>query len=188
MRLARLGAREQARMVFTAIVEYRPAEVDAWLWLSELADNLDDQVSALEKAAQYFSNEGEDGQSLQERLNIIRGGTALAQPESIPESLLKAQQETSAPAARPHPTHSEIYQKAERCFLLGENDKAFKLLASLLEEDPTHADALELFNELLPIPQAASEPVQTDAMQQDVPRKTGLLGALRLLTRRLFVR
>lgn len=179
VRLARFGERERARQVFTAIVEYRPAEIDAWLWLSELADKLDDQITALEKATQYFSGDNETGNTLQERLNLIRGGPALPTPESEPETAIKIMTEYAQPASRPASIHNEMYQKAERYYLLGNNEKASQLLAALLEAEPTHTDALMLLHEL------TAEPEKKAAKPE--PRSHRGFNPLQTLTR-LFLR
>jgi hypothetical protein len=78
--LARAGERGQARLLFGHIVRQHPDDADAWLWLSELADALDEQIHALENAQRGAALAGGQGGTLQERLNAIRGALALQMP------------------------------------------------------------------------------------------------------------
>ena len=45
---AEAGQKVQARLILTEVIETDPANVEAWLWLSQLVDSLEDQIACLE--------------------------------------------------------------------------------------------------------------------------------------------
>lgn len=163
VRLARSGEREQARNLFSQIVEVSPTEVEAWLWLSELADNLDDQVAALDKAVHYIDAKNERQPNLQERLNAIRKVATLPPPAELPGTAEEPAPAAGGPAlhelpqtintARDRVVQTTALQWAERLVVLGEKREAARLLETLLEDDPGCEEAMALFCEVVEHPE-----------------------------------
>jgi hypothetical protein len=85
--LARSGEKERAHYVFTQVVAADPQNVQAWLWLSELASDLEEQVAMLDQAMKYMP-EGPDGRKdIQAQLNEMHGFITLPGPaEPLPQN------------------------------------------------------------------------------------------------------
>jgi hypothetical protein len=77
--LARMGEKAKARVLFLQIVEYEPYRLEAWLWLSELSDNLQEQTIMLEEALKHMP--ADDTKSLQDYLAEVRGSIPLPSPQ-----------------------------------------------------------------------------------------------------------
>lgn len=75
--LARSGESEQAQALFSRIVEDEPVNFKAWLWLSELSNDLEDQTAMLEQALKYVPAGADGSRDLQTHLNDIRGCVVL---------------------------------------------------------------------------------------------------------------
>lgn len=172
IRLARSGAREQAHSPFSQIVDHSPEEAEAWLWLSELSDSLDDQVAALDRAVECIDAMEGPQSNLQERLNAIREVVAMPPRTSqeAPETdlmnvTLPEEDEGAANALAPLAeiedknstnspvVHTTALQWAERLIILGEKGEAEHLLRAMLDEDPDSIEAVTLLCEIVERPE-----------------------------------
>jgi tetratricopeptide (TPR) repeat protein len=139
--LARSGEREGARTLFAQIVQEAPANFQAWLWLSELSDHLEEQTAMLENAARY-APPGEAGRvDLQAYLNELRGSLALPAPAS--SSTLKS-------LPRQNNEYEELFRQAERFSIVGKNDEAIRVLKKVLLLNRRDERAWLLLSELSP--------------------------------------
>jgi len=68
---AEAGQKVQARSLLTAVVEADPANVEAWLWLSQVVDSLEDQTACLENVL-TLDPENEFAQTELERVKETR--------------------------------------------------------------------------------------------------------------------
>jgi len=100
--LARSGEQDRARYMFTQIVEQDPSNFQAWLWLSELSSDLEEQTAHLEQAMKWAPGGAGGGKDLQAHLNELRGCIALSAPALV----------ATAPAVLPAvpeiPPHQEL--------------------------------------------------------------------------------
>jgi tetratricopeptide (TPR) repeat protein len=145
VRMARNGAREQALRAFEQVVGQTPEEAEAWLWISELSDTLDEQVNALDRAVACIDASVDTTRTLQDRLNAIRGAQALPAPTISP-----VQPSAENPDSSENDDCSDtVFQWAERLVILGEEREARQQLETLLEVEPCHERALMLLSELV---------------------------------------
>lgn len=78
---ARAGNRSQARELFLELVEQEPRNETAWLWLSDLVEDVEDQIIALENALTLNPNRPK----VQTRLEQLRQQQQAQSPALPPE-------------------------------------------------------------------------------------------------------
>ena len=149
--LAKAGNRSLARRLFLQIVEDDPQQELAWLWLSDLLDDPDDRVAALQNAL------------------VVNPRNAAAQ-RRLPA--LRAQQRAfhQQRAAR----SEELFQLAQQALRAGDRQKATNLLLELVQDDQEHEQAWLLLADVVPEIQdqiIALENVLTLAPDRDQVRR-----------------
>jgi tetratricopeptide (TPR) repeat protein len=149
--LARQGAKKEAKELFTQVVAEEAQNYRAWLWLSELTDDLEEQTALLEKALAVLPA----GVSLQEELSNLYGFTsltaiALPPPVAAPH-IAAAPRIEAAPATLQLPANpGEILQRVERLVLLGKRAEALAAVNQLTAAGSTDANVWLLHSELSP--------------------------------------
>jgi tetratricopeptide (TPR) repeat protein len=152
--LARAGEKSAARLLFQQVVEAEPGNYRAWLWLSEITDDLEDQTAMMEMAMQYIPVREDGKKDLQAELRELYGFvtiTAMAAP--APEYELPYPQEDSPapePACSKDINTEEIYQQAERLALLGKHKKALAVIRPLVEAGSRDERVWQMYGELNP--------------------------------------
>ncbi len=120
---ARAGRREQAMYMLQQIVEAEPGNAQAWLWLSGVADGLDDQIAALEKAL-AISPDHLKGQARLKRLYARR------------EKQIKTRQ-------------TQLIEEARTAKNAGHSQEAREILIQLVEEYERNETAWLMLSELV---------------------------------------
>jgi tetratricopeptide (TPR) repeat protein len=143
--LARSGEHDGARRLFTRIIAEEPGNYQAWLWLSELAQNLEDQLAMLEQAVQVAPPNADGCLDLQAHLNEIRGCMVLNEP--VPAAGA-AQAAVLINKRGPR----ETVEQAERWVILGRRAEARQLLTEQAESGTMDEQAWQLLSELSPDP------------------------------------
>ena len=176
---ARSGQRPAARALFLQVTQRDPNCELAWLWLSDLHDDLVERIRALEKAQNFRP----DNPHIQARLAQLRAEASgqlpdapihppilIQQPQRISVGDLAGQPFTNvdeSPAAvagakagaaaelgwrNPQPAVEEldVYHQAERLAKAGKRDSALGLLHQLVEVHDQRADAWLLIAQLAP--------------------------------------
>jgi tetratricopeptide (TPR) repeat protein len=113
---ARAGQRDTARDMLLELVQADPQHEMAWLWLSELVDNPDDKIIALENALTINPKRPQVRQRLTQLLDE------------------REQQQAAAEPAGP-------YEEALNLLRLGYRREARTKLIELVREDPQHEQA-----------------------------------------------
>jgi hypothetical protein len=141
--LARSGEKDQAKFIFMQIVETFPDLPQAWLWLSELSSNLEEQTEMLDQALKYLPAGADGAKDLQNALNEIHGFIPLPAPTNlVPENI------TPYPPLLKKTTESEIYQQAERQAIMGNHVEALRLVKEITESGAYLEQTWLLFSEL----------------------------------------
>jgi hypothetical protein len=173
VKLARMGERQQARVLFLHIVEYEPYTLEAWLWLSELSDNLQEQTIMLEEALKHMP--ADSTKSLQDYLAEVRGSIPLPPPQ---EALSRPSQPADQPGQQ-EMSEEQAQAIAQQVRILQSNNQRAEALAKLNEltsEDQRTASLWWLASELEP-----DLDRKIAALQQVVDRKPQDLHAVQRL-------
>jgi tetratricopeptide (TPR) repeat protein len=147
VKLARMGEKAQARVLFLQIVEYEPYTLQAWLWLSELADNLQEQTIMLEEALKHMPVG--NSKSLQDYLVEIRCSIPLPPPQEA----LSGSSKPADPHARQENSEEQaqkIIQQVRSLQAYGQGTEALEILNQLAPEDQRSASLWWLASELEP--------------------------------------
>jgi tetratricopeptide (TPR) repeat protein len=144
--LARSGERERAAVLFTRLVEQDPQNYRGWLWLSELSDNIEEQVTSLENAYRYAPVDSQGCKDLQGLLIEIRGCIVLSAPiaPAAPAAL------NNVPIKRLDPV--ETMQHVERLLILGKRTEAANLIRDLKNDGAMNERAWQIDCDLNPNP------------------------------------
>lgn len=129
---AQSGEREKALHIFEDIVAEAPANVQAWLWISELTRSLEDQTRALEQAMRYASEGKEIQQDLQVQLAELRRMMGRSAPGG--------QYNTLFPREKTDSTKNDLLvmdkcQQADRLAILGRHQEAIQILQDLEKQN-----------------------------------------------------
>jgi hypothetical protein len=131
---AQTGQRDLARQLFLQLVEENPLNLEAWSWLSEVVDDPDDKLTALENA-----------------LSLCRHGTT----ESIDlhnrrDALLKKHPHLLAGRLEPQQRErlDEMFRQALRFSAAGKLSEAEVLLKEILELNPRDERAWLKYSEV----------------------------------------
>jgi tetratricopeptide (TPR) repeat protein len=159
-RLARSGEKDRARFLFMQIVAAEPENFRAWLWLSELTDDLEEQLEMLEEAVKHVP-EGADGRKdLQTIINELHGSIPLPPPAT---PIQRNDDRTPGESHSPKINSVEVYQRAERLVLMGKRAEALNLINELIEVNPTDERTWLMRSELSP-----HLPEKVDALKKAV--------------------
>lgn len=124
---ARAGKRREAHDLLRLIVKHQPSNLAAWLWLSDVAETLDEQIAALESAL----------------LIAPHNPQAMARLET-----LYAQQETTAKERQ-----QELMRTAEAARRTGHTKEAQSILLRTVEEFENNQTAWLMLSETIDDPQ-----------------------------------
>jgi len=124
---ARDGKRREAHDLLRLIVKHQPSNLAAWLWLSDVAETLDEQIAALESAL----------------LIAPHNPQAMARLET-----LYAQQETTAKERQ-----QELMRTAEAARRAGHTKEAHGILLRTVEEFENNQTAWLMLSETIDDPQ-----------------------------------
>ena len=124
---ARAGKRREAQDLLRLIVKHQPSNFAAWLWLSDVAETLDEQIAALESALFLMPHNPQ----------------ALARLET-----LYAQQETTAKERQ-----QELMRTAEAARRAGHTKEAHGILLRTVEEFENNQTAWLMLSETIDDPQ-----------------------------------
>lgn len=116
VKAAKNGERKRARNLLLELVQGQPRHEMAWLWLSEMVDDLEDKIIALENA--LTTNPG--------RAETIHRLEQLRQ-QQLKESLQS--------------WHQDLYQDAVTAYKNGRRQQARELLQELVAKEPRHEKA-----------------------------------------------
>lgn len=142
---AQSGAREEALQIFEEIVAEAPANVQAWLWISELTQSLEEQTRALEHAMRYANEGKEIQQDLQSQLTVLRGMMGRSAPGGQYNTLFP--REKSSPN-KDDPLIEDKLQQAERLVILGKPDEAIEILRNTEKQNLANDRVWLLWSEL----------------------------------------
>ncbi len=124
---AKAGERSQARALLLELVETEPQHELAWLWLSELVDEPEDKIIALENALTLNPWRPQT----QQRLARVRQKYASAsQTDSFTFS--------ANGAAKPYTTEEIEFEQIQRQFAIGQIQPGLQQLASFLHLHANH--------------------------------------------------
>lgn len=152
---ARAGNRREAQDLLCLIVKQEPNNLVAWFWLSEVAETLDEQISALESAL-FIAPHNQQ---------------AMARLES-----LYAQQQTTAKDRQ-----QELIQTAEAAKRAGHTKEAHSILLRVVEEFENNQTAWLMLSEVIDDPQDQIAALE-HALKLS-PKNTRLRSRLTLLKR-----
>ncbi len=152
---ARAGKRREAQDLLRLIVKHEPNNLVAWFWLSEVAETLDEQITALESAL-FIAPHNQN---------------AMARLEN-----LYAQQETTVKDRQ-----QELIQTAEAAKQAGHTKEAHDILLRVVEEFENSQTAWLMLSELIDDPQ--DEIAALEHAVKLNPRNTRLRSRLILLKR-----
>ena len=173
--IARIGERSRALELFREITAQDPDCADAWLWLSELADTLEEQTASLEKAQALFPADEAGRRDLQTHLNILRGAIPLG-PPAVPimandAAPVQGKQEPDEEQR----AQDEILRQAQRLAMVGNRGEALRLLNGLVEKYAREERAWLLLSELQPDPEdkvrALEKVIEINPGNQDAARR-----------------
>jgi len=114
VQLARAGRRVEARNLLLALVERNPEHELAWIGLSQLVDDLEDRIIALENALTI----NPDRRETAVRLEILRQEKREQMPEEV-----------------------DLFQQARRLYRNGRKTEARQHLQKLVVQQPKHLQA-----------------------------------------------
>jgi predicted Zn-dependent protease len=144
---ARSGEREKALAIFREIVEEAPANVQAWLWISELSRNLEDQTRALEYAIKYSSESKETQKDLQAQLYELRGMMGLSAPAEQYNTLFPRQK---LEYSKDTQLIDEACQQAQWLEFQGRHEEAIQALQELEKNNLANERVWLLMSDLEP--------------------------------------
>lgn len=150
IRVARSGERERARDLFAEVVRREPGNAQAWLWLSELTNRLEEQTTMLEIAQEILSGTAGGECDVQTHLNAMRGAIPLPTP-ATPVPVDGGPDPTASPVSPKSAPDEQLFQ-ANRLIILGKQEQAQELLADLAREYPQDEHILSLLNDLQSAP------------------------------------
>lgn len=124
VKAARAGERQRARDLLIELVTGEPRNEMAWLWLSELVDDLEDKIIALENALTINPNRPK----VQRRLAELQQQRAEAERQRQEE---------------------ELYEQARTAVRSGRRQEGRDLLRQLVAREPDHARAWLALSQLV---------------------------------------
>lgn len=130
VKIAKSGDRIQARDMLLKLVNHNPDHELAWLWLSQLVEEPEDKIIALENALTINPNRPQSKM----RLNQLRQKYNIdtSPPKAEPENVFNYQLLISEEASQ----FAQIHQ----LFAAGEHDEGRQMLAAFLRRYANHAE------------------------------------------------
>lgn len=142
---AQLGEREEALHIFEEIVAEAPANVQAWLWISELTRSLEEQTRALDQAMRYANEGKEIQQDLQTQLVELRGMMGRSAPAGQYNTLFPREKSETT---KSDPLTEDKFQQADRLAILGKHEEAIGILRDMEEHNLANERVWLLWSEL----------------------------------------